>query len=126
MNNRQKCEKERLESELRARRGITKSLPDKGESREHCFFTEVEGVTVIIGQRGGIQLPAVRTYHKNPIDAAVYADDEFRKQDTHASTASHYDSGHLGPIVDTDWQCENKACPCKSESYAQRLKRSRG
>jgi hypothetical protein len=125
MNHRQKIEKEKIEGELRARRGITTPLPDKGESKEGFWFTEVGGVTVIIGRMGGIKLPAVRSY-PDPLHAAVYADDEFKKQDTHPSTASHYDSGHLSPIVNTDWQCEGKVCPCKSEPYAQRLKRSRG
>lgn len=123
MNDKQRQKKEVLQQEVYARRGIKKSLPDKGESKEGIAFTEVERVTVIIGRGGRFQLPAVRHYD-NGLDAAVYADDEWKKQDSHPSTATRFGTGHLSPIVGTDWFCESKSCPCKSESYGQRLKRS--
>jgi hypothetical protein len=113
-----------LQRELRSRRGIRRPLPDCGESDEGFLFTEVEGVTVIIGRGGGYQLPTVHTYHKKALDAAVYADDEWKKQDSHSSSADHFKTGHLSPVVDIIWRCGSKTCPCASESYDQRLKRS--
>ena len=70
MNDKQKAAKQVLQNELRTRRGITKPLPDKGESKEGYSFTEVERVTVCIGPRGGYILPAVRSYGKALDDVA--------------------------------------------------------
>jgi hypothetical protein len=119
MNSSQERAKQVLQDELKQRRGITKPLPDRGESEEGYFFTEVEGVTVIIGVRGRYALPSVRTYPK-PLYAAVRADEVWKKQ--HADYA--LGTGHFGPLVTTDWFCDNSDCPCKHEHYEQRFKRS--
>ena len=62
MNNKQLDALKRLEDQLRERRDLASRLPNRGESKEQYLFTEVQGVTVIIGPRGGYQLPAVRRY----------------------------------------------------------------
>jgi len=118
MNDKQKTAKEVLQNDLRKRRGITTPLPDRGESKEGYSFTEVERVTVCIGPRGGYILPAVRSYGK-ALDAAVYADDEFKK-----NLDGPRESGHDGKIVGTDWQCDSTRCDCKRENYQQRFERS--
>jgi hypothetical protein len=119
MNEKQKAAKEVLQNELRKRRGITKPLPERDESREGYSFTEVERVTVCIGLRGGYILPAVRSYRGKALDAAVFADDEFKK-----NMEGPHESGHDGKIVETDWQCDSSRCNCKHENYKQRFERS--
>jgi len=118
MNDKQKAANEILQDQLRTRRGITKPLPERGESKEGYFFTEVERVTVCIGPRGGYILPGVRSYGK-ALDAAVYADDEFKK-----NIDGSHESGHEGKIVGLDWQCDSARCACKRENYTQRFERS--
>jgi hypothetical protein len=75
--------KKRLQQDLRTSRQIVTPLAVKGESEDgKYFFSEVEGVTVIIGPGGGYQIPAVRTYPETgkpgetALDAAVYAEAE--------------------------------------------------
>ena len=119
MNTSQERAKQVLQEELKKRRGITKALPDRGESDEGYFFTEVEGVTVIIGVRGRYALPSVRTYPK-PLYAAVRADEVWKAQSADPNCVT----GHFGPIVTTDWSCQNRDCPCKNENYERRFKRS--
>jgi len=119
MNNSQQRAKQVLQEELKKRRGITKPLPARGESEEGYFFTEVEGVTVIIGVRGRFALPAVRTYPK-PLYAAIYADEEWKRQSADPNCVT----GHFGPLVSTDWYCGSPDCPCKRQSYEQRFRRS--
>ncbi len=118
MNDKQKAAKEVLQNELQTRRGIIKPLPDMGESKEGYSFTEVEGLTVCFGPRGRYILPAVRSYGK-ALDAAVYADDEFKK-----NIDGPRESGHEGKSVGTDWQCDSPRCDCKHENYKQRFERS--
>jgi hypothetical protein len=118
MNSSQERAKQVLQEELKKRRGITKLLPDKGESEEGYFFTEVEGVTVIIGVRGRYALPAVRTYPK-PLYAAVYADKKWKEQSADPNCVT----GHFGPLVGTDWYCGSSNCPCKEQAYEERFRR---
>jgi hypothetical protein len=127
MNAKQSEAKKRLQQELRTKRQIVTALSDKGESEDgKYFFTEVEGVTVIIGPGGGYQIPAVRTYSETgrpgetALDAAVYADDFFRRQ----GKRGDYDTGHVGSIVGTDWRCNAPSCPCNKESDIGRFSRS--
>jgi hypothetical protein len=108
MNNSQERAKQVLQEELKKRRGITKPLPDRCESEEGWFFTEVEGVTVIIGVRGGFKLPAVRSYPK-ALPAAIEVDEVWKGQ----SADLGCDTGHFGPIVSTDWYCNRPDCPCR-------------
>jgi hypothetical protein len=118
MNSSQERAKQVLQDELKKRRGITKPLPDRGQSEEGYFFTEVEGVTVIIGVRGRYALPAVRTYPK-PLYAAVRADEVWREQVADPDCVT----GHFDPMVSTDWYCGSRKCPCNHESYEKRFKR---
>ena len=118
MNDRQKAAKDVLQNELRKRRGIAKPLPERDESKEGYALTEVEGVTVCIRPRGGYILPAVRSYGK-ALGAAVYADDEFKK-----NLGGPHESGHDGKIVGKDWQCNSTRCNCKDQDYKQRFERS--
>jgi hypothetical protein len=126
MNNKQLDALKRLEDQLRERRDLASRLPNRGESKEQYLFTEVQGVTVIIGPRGGYQLPAVRRYPETSkpgekaLDAAVYADEFWKQQ----NDCLDCDTGHYGPIVDTEWQCGIRNCPCHQQSYGKRLGRS--
>ncbi len=127
MNAKQSEAKRRLQEALRTRRQIMTQLTDKGESEDGKYlFTEVEGVTIIIGSGGGYQIPAVRTYPETgkpgetALDAAVFADDYFRRQDKRRDC----DTGHLGSVVATDWKCNAPSCPCQQESDIRRFSRS--
>jgi hypothetical protein len=107
-----------LRDKLRRERNIKKTLPVS----EHngVVFTEVEGVTVTIGSGGGIDIPAVRTYRENPLDAATIADILFRKQqerdEDDPTRATSLETGHLSPRVNVAGRCENKACRCNSKT----------
>ena len=119
MNDKQKKAKEALQNELKER-DITEPLPDKGQSKEGYSFTEVERVTVCFGPDGGLILPSVRSWHgEDALRAAVFADDEFKK-----NRAGSHQSGHDGGIVDIEWRCNSPRCDCQNEPYEQRFKRS--
>lgn len=116
-----------LENELGLSHG---TLPIRGES-DGYVFTEVDGVTVLIttkssNPRGGYKLPSVRTYSEvsapTNLDAAVRAKNLFEKQDPNPE----YMTGHLSPVVQTNWKCATDRCPCNSETYPVRKKRSIG
>lgn len=116
-----------LEAALGRPRG---SLPIKGVSREGYVFTEVDGVTVLItlksrNPKGGYKLPSVRTYPEvlapTNLDAAIRARQLFNGQVRENCT-----TGHLGPIVDTEWKCREVSCDCNDEPYTKRRKRSLG
>jgi len=124
MNDKQRRKREELQRELYARGVIKEPLPYKGVSKEGFVFMEARGFTVIIGIKGGCQIPALRAYD-NVLDAITHIDDEWKKQDTHPSTASHRDTGHFSPRIKTDWFCESDVCPCKKEPYGARYKRSK-
>lgn len=128
MTGMQKQKLDQLEDELGISRG---TLPIRGESKEGYVFTEVQGVTVVITKksynpRGGYKVPAVRTYKETVtptnLDAAVRAKEIFDKQYPDPS----WKTGHLSPIIGTDWRCGSRACPCNTEPepYERRLKRS--
>jgi hypothetical protein len=126
VNTKQQEARELLQLELRARRGIVNPLPDKGESEGgKYFFTDVQGVTVIIGLGGGYQIPAVRSYPETgkpgetALDAAVCADEHFKKQEK-----SDCSTGHFGPVVNTEWSCNDVSCHCNKESDILRFSRS--
>lgn len=122
MKTRQQTAFENLQRELHTKRGITAPLQVTGEPDDYVF-TAVNGVTVIIGPNGGYIVPAVRSYLKSS-DGAVYADEYWAKQDNHPATASHFITGHLGPVVGRDFKCVEVMCPCQSESDDSRRKRS--
>jgi hypothetical protein len=123
MNSGQEHAKARLQEQLRKRRKCHEPLPDRGESRGY-FFTEVEQVTVIIGPDGGYILPSVRTYAaekgETALDAAVYADAEFKK-----NLRGRFKTGHSNGIINSvDWSCGSRDCPCADESFEQRFLRA--
>jgi hypothetical protein len=78
MNEKQKAALSLLQDKLRKERNIKTTLPQS--EHKGFVFTEVGGVTVTIGNKGGIEIPAVRTYRQHPLVAAVMADTLFRKQ----------------------------------------------
>lgn len=121
MNQNQRTAKAALQSELLKHRGISNPLTDGGNSREGYAFTEVERVTVCFGPDGGIILPSVRSYG-DPLQAAVYADIEFKK-----NRAGTHKTGHDGGIVGNDWYCDSSRCDCRQgegETYERRFERS--
>ncbi|MBZ5612541.1 MAG: hypothetical protein LAO23_00930 [Acidobacteriia bacterium] len=125
VNNRQKAALNRLQNELSMKHGIVQELPIRGED-DGFVFTEVDGVTVVIGPGGGFQLPAVRTYPgtgkpgEKAIDAALDPNYFFRKQ----SKDAIFKTGHLGPTIGVNWTCGIESCPCNHESIDVRKKRS--
>jgi hypothetical protein len=126
MNLKQREALEVLQSRLQSERNLNHPLPDAIENESH-LFTEVDGVTVVIGLGGGYQIPAVRSYPetKTPgekaIDAAVSARFWFDKQ---SKTAVDDGKGHVNPIVDADWRCGSGACPCRRQDRPKRKWRS--
>jgi hypothetical protein len=117
MNPKQQTAITNLQNELLNQRGVNTPLPDLGASNEGYEFTEVQGVTVCIGPDGGYILPAVRSY-KNSLQAAVDADNAFKK-----NRAGSHKSGHDVGIVGTDWRCGSPSCDCQNETPDQRFAR---
>jgi hypothetical protein len=120
-----------LEEELRAMRPqINSRLQRIGTSADGYAFTEVGGVTVVLISRrtpypwGGFKVPALVRYRERAgrpdtsLDAAVRADEFFRRQ----SRDSVGKTGHFGPIVNTDWYCNDEYCPCRKEDDIRRRK----
>jgi len=122
MNNKQQNAKAKLQDELKSKRGITKPLPNLGENDKGYFFTEVAGVTVLLGPRGGYLVPSLPSY-PDPLDAAVNADNKWKAHNPDPSCGT----GHCNPVVKIDWFCVgSRNCPCKDESPNQRFRRSIG
>ena len=124
MNDHHRRKLAQIEDELRVQRG---TLPIRGENRGYVFI-EVDGVTVLLTRvsrnpRGGYKIPSVRTYDEkeNPtnLDAAVRARLLFDNQ-----PRTQHGTGHLGPLVGTDWRCNDLTCNCDGESEDQRFTRS--
>jgi hypothetical protein len=96
---------------------------------EHYQSTVENGVTILIGPRGGRYAPALRHYNQ-PLDVQSVAT-LFRQQqesDSRVANPRNFRTGHFGPIVDTTrWKCNSDQCPCqRGEDLAQRLYRSFG
>jgi hypothetical protein len=90
-------------------------------------FTKVESITVLIGPRGGYILPAVRTYSEGfetAVNASKFWEKQKRRDDADLEKAREYETGHLSPIVNVEWECGNPDCGCHSQSPAKRRKRS--
>jgi hypothetical protein len=135
-NQHQQRKLEQLQEEL-SKRGVAKQLPRLGES-DGYVFTEVDGVTVLITRksynpRGGFMVPSLRQYAEvgtpTNLDAAVEAGSYFKRQqkqdDMDLAKACGWNKGHLGPIVDFDWYCNNKKCPCHFAAEEDRDKRKK-
>lgn len=104
-------------------------LSDSGEN-DGFVFTELDGVTVIIGPVGTYIVPAVRSYDEG-IETAENAANLWRKQARRDSRdpikARGFKTGHLNSLIDTAWKCTGKtACPCASEDVRTRRYRSLG
>ena len=128
-----------LQEELRhSRPDASGELQRKGVSLCGYALTEVDGVTVLIkptgrSPRGGFVVPAVRTYHKDSLDAAVSASGDFAEQRSRdldldrrgLKDPREWERGHFGPVVKTDWSCNSLDCPCNDgEEIAWRRYRS--
>jgi hypothetical protein len=98
------------------------------------LFWDFKGVTLTVSPLGLMNIPAVRSYHPprypTPIIAAALATELWTKQkardDANPDLAKSRRTGHLGPIVDPDFRCQNKGCPCNSEGQDDRRRRERG
>ena|SRR3974390_45453 len=136
MTSAQRVKLTQLGSELAAKRGLIERITAKGE-KDGYVFTEVQGVTVIITKvsrnpRGGYKIPAVRTYDEvffpTNLDAAVRADELFSAQASRdrldIAAAKNLKTGHLGPIIKTNWKCVAQDCVCQCETEARRKSRS--
>ena|SRR5271166_2711589 len=127
MNGAQKKAVEELRAELGSRRKTTEGLPIKGEG-DGFVFTEVDGVTVTVGEDGGYHVPAVRTYRQSSLGAALTArelfDRQWERDRKNLLKAIGRVTGHLGPIVNVDWCCDDQECFCRSEDIVVRRGRS--
>jgi len=117
-----------LQDELRqSRPDAANEVQRKGVSLCGSALTEVDGVTVVIkptgrSPRGGFVVPAVRTYHKDSLDAAVSASRDFAEQRSRdldldrggLKNPCEWERGHFGPIVKIDWSCNSPDCPCNN------------
>jgi hypothetical protein len=125
----------RKREQLRKELGRATPLPSSGMSLCGYDLTAVDGVTVVITKsssntydRGGYKVAAVRTYdekgYPTSLDAAVKAKELFAKQrerdGRNLESAKKLRKGHLGPIVNTDWYCNNEDCPCQKEDAIDR------
>ena len=122
MNEKQQDTFQRLQDGL-SRRGSIQRLSVL-EIKDEFLFTEVDGVTVLIGPKGGFKIPAVRSYPEtggpgeHAIDAALDPNFFFKKQSQDASCAT----GHFHPIVGSNWKCNGAACPCQGQTNEFDLK----
>jgi hypothetical protein len=118
MNSRQQAAMTTLQNELLKQRDISTPLRSFGASRGY-EFTRVMNTSVLIGPRGGLIVPAACSYHKKPLQAAVWADVEFKK-----NTPGYHEGGHDGGTLETDWRCDNPNCPCRDQTPEERFVRS--
>jgi hypothetical protein len=101
------------------------NLPILGE-RDGCLFTQVDGVTVLVGPRGRLVAPAIRSYDE-PLDVTSVARlFQAQQKRDRAVNPTLWRTGHLGPIVGTEWICNRGDCPCHREEYERRMQRSFG
>jgi hypothetical protein len=118
-----------LQERLIADRNISVKLPNMGEN-DGYLFTEVQGVTVLIGRNGGYKVPALRRYDNPSLEAAVNArvlwEKQKRRDDADSVKARALRTGHLSPIVHTDLRCGHPHCPCMVEGIVGRQRRSLG
>ena len=123
MNSSQKSAMQELESALGHR------IPVFQDSARGLVFTEVNGVTVIIGAQGSYKIPAVRTYPTG-IESAINARSLWNTQKQwdreNPQEAHKRRTGHFSPIVDEGLKCGNNECPCQKENAARRQSRSLG
>jgi hypothetical protein len=124
---------QQLEDELKVPHG---TLPIIDECKGYVF-TKVDGVTVIIARQsrnpnGGFIVPSLHTYTETVtptnLHAAANARNLYDKQTRKLGGRKYdYKFGHRGPVVKTDWTCDEE-CPCKdkNEPAERREERSIG
>ena len=127
---------EEFENEMTRRGDDTKLVWKESGNHESpgVLFAALEGVTIALSPSGLMNIPAVRTYHPpqypTPVIAAASAKELWAKQkardDANPESAQARRTGHLGPIVDPDLKCRDKACPCQSEGSELRRRRAQG
>ena len=99
-----------------------------GESGDNVF-TEFDGITVTIGKNGGYHIPAVRRYEtglKSASNARALFDRQAGWDMDNPSEALKRTTGHFGPLIDMNWRCDNKNCPCQTEKEFLRIQRKMG
>jgi hypothetical protein len=123
MNNKQATAKAALEEKL----GYELLVIAESDGR---IFTEVRGVTVIIGPEGAYNIPVLRTYDEGletAANARILWDKQRRRDESDMLKARERTSGHLNPIINTDWMCSgDMACRCQNEPDERRKHRSLG
>jgi hypothetical protein len=113
VTDRQKDTMQRLRDELWKKSRLE---PEPPIEHHGDVFTEVHGVTVKIGPRGGIELPSIRRY-TDTLDAAVDAGGLFRRQrerdDANPTRAATFTTGHFNPRWDprTELCIGDRTCP---------------
>ncbi len=99
-------------------RTIGRSVKSIVEGQD-CVFIEMEGITVTIGLKGAYGIPSVRTYDggpKTPAQAYSLWNKQKRRDSHDLTKARGYITGHLNPIVGSDWICLGDIpCPCRDE-----------
>jgi hypothetical protein len=120
---------ELLEKGLAAEKGAKVALPIRHEGSDGLIFTEVDGVTVIIGVQGGYKIPAVRSYPTG-VQSAIHArslwDTQYRWDLDNQLDARNRRTGHLSPIINKELKCGDKHCLCIDENAARLRSRSLG
>jgi hypothetical protein len=125
-----------LEKEMKKRGNNMTPAWKESESHEShgVIFAALDGVTIVVAANGLVNIPAVRSYkgpqYPTPVIAAASAKELWAKQkardDANHASARVRRTGHLGPLVDPDLKCRNKACPCQSEAFELRRRRAQG
>ena len=127
MNNRQEAAIRRLQEALVSQRNVTVTVPVQFENGDGLVFTEVDGVTLIIGVQGGYKIPAIRSYPTR-IESAVNARSLWQQQGewdlSNPVEARRHRTGHLRPTVGNDLKCGANDCPCSNENTARLRSRS--
>jgi hypothetical protein len=92
---------------------------------EDCQFGVHDGVTVLTGPGGRLMVPSLRSYDE-PLDVRTVAPlfRAQRERDSLDTDPRRYLTGHFGPIVNRELQCDNSGCPCQDEELPQRKIRS--
>jgi hypothetical protein len=129
MNDSQEAAIRRLQEALMSQRNVKIASPLQFENSDGLVFTEVEGVTVIIGLQGGYKIPAIRTYPTG-IESVVNARSLWQQQMEwdidNPLEAQRRRTGHLRPVVTKELKCGDKDCSCSTENAARLRGRSLG
>lgn len=129
MNDMQRIAISRVQDALMSQRNVQVVLPIQFENSDGLVFTEVDGVTVIIGIQGGYKIPAIRTYPTG-IESVVNARSLWEQQRewdiSNPVEARRRRTGHLRPVVTDELKCGDIDCPCSTDNAARLRSRSLG